>query len=333
MTLRIGINGFGRIGRNVLRALVENPVPEIEITRINDLCDPTTAAHLLRYDSVHGRFDANLAVEGDTLFVNGAHIAFTKERDPEKLQWHDYGVDVVLECTGRFSARDGAAKHLAAGAKRVLISGPSPDADHTVVFGVNHTALTPSHRIVSNASCTTNCLAPIAHVLHREIGIESGYMTTIHAYTADQSLVDSPHKDLRRARAAAMSVIPTSTGAARALKLVIPDLSGIVDGSAIRVPVANVSMIDLVVYAKRETTIEEINSAFDRAVAGPLGAVLGINRLPLVSVDFLHNRYSSVFDATQTSVTKGRTVRVVGWYDNEWGFANRMLDVARLLGS
>ncbi|MGE0735911.1 MAG: type I glyceraldehyde-3-phosphate dehydrogenase [Alphaproteobacteria bacterium] len=332
MTVRVAINGFGRIGRLVLRAAYEAKRKDIEFVAINDLGPVETSAHLLKYDSVHGQFPADVTVKGDTIDLGGGPIKVTAERDPTKLQWKALGVDLVLECTGIFATRDKAALHIAAGAKRVLVSAPCDGADLTVVYGVNHEQLNNNHGVVSNASCTTNCLAPVAKVLNDSIGIERGYMTTIHAYTGDQSTVDTLHKDLRRARAAALSMIPTSTGAAKALGLVLPELKGKLDGTSVRVPTPNVSLIDLTFVAKKATTPDEINAAVVQAAAGKLKGILTTNSAQLVSTDFNHNPSSSVFDLTQTQVVDGTLVRVLSWYDNEWGFSNRMSDTAVAMG-
>jgi glyceraldehyde 3-phosphate dehydrogenase len=333
MTVRVAINGFGRIGRLVLRSALESKRKDVEFVAINDLGSVEANAHLLKYDSVHGTFPGEIGVKGDAITVGNGAIKVTAERDPAKLPWKALGVDLVMECTGIFTKRDQAAKHLDAGAKRVLISAPAEGADLTVVYGVNHQQLNNNHGIVSNASCTTNCLAPVAKVLHDAIGIERGYMTTIHAYTGDQSTVDTLHKDLRRARAAALSMIPTSTGAAKAVGLVLPELKGKLDGTSIRVPVPNVSVIDLTFDAKRATTAEEVNEAMQKAAAsGPLKGILAINKAPLVSSDFNHNPASATFDVTQTQVIDSRFVRVLAWYDNEWGFSNRMSDTAVVMG-
>jgi glyceraldehyde 3-phosphate dehydrogenase len=333
MTVKIAINGFGRIGRLVLRALHESGRRDVEIVAINDLGPVKTNAHLLKYDSVHGTLAANIATGDDWMDLGNGRIKVTAERDPSKLPWGSLGVDVVAECTGIFTARDKAAAHLAAGAKRVLVSAPADGADLTVVYGVNHDQLKAEHKVVSNASCTTNCLAPVAHVLHGAFGIERGYMTTIHAYTGDQATVDTLHKDLRRARAAALSMIPTSTGAAKAVGLVLPDLKGKLDGTAIRVPTANVSLIDFKFVPRRKATVEEVNAAIREAAASPqLKGILATNSEDLVSTDFNHNPASSTFDLTQTQVIDGALVRVLSWYDNEWGFSNRMLDTAAVLG-
>ncbi len=328
MAAQVAINGFGRIGRLVLRAIHERGEGALKIAAINDLGPVETNAHLLRHDSIHGRFPGKVEVAGDGINLGNGTIKVLAERDPEKLPWKAMGIDLVLECTGRFTKREDAEKHLKAGAKRVLVSAPADGAELTVVFGVNHKLLTPNHRIVSNASCTTNCLAPVAHVIHRAIGIARGYMTTVHAYTGDQQLVDTLHKDLRRARAAAQSMIPTSTGAARALGLVLPELKGKLDGCAIRVPVANVSMIDLVFDAARDTTVEDINGALKKAAEGELSGILATTSEPLVSSDFNHSPASSTIDLSETQVVDKRLGRVLSWYDNEWGFANRLADTA-----
>jgi glyceraldehyde 3-phosphate dehydrogenase len=332
VAIRVGINGFGRIGRLVLRAAAEAGRNDIEVVGINDLGSVETNAHLLKYDSVHGRFPGEVSVNGDSLDLGAGAIKATAERDPTKLPWGELGVDVALECTGIFTKRDSAAQHLDAGARRVLISAPASGADLTVVYGVNHDQLNGDHAVVSNASCTTNCLAPVAKVLNDTIGIERGFMTTIHSYTGDQPVLDTLHSDLHRARAAATSMIPTSTGAARAVGLVLPELAGKLDGTAIRVPTPNVSLIDFTFTAARDTSVEEINAAVSAAAAGPLNGILDVNDAPLVSIDFNHNPASSTFDLGQTQVIEGRFVRVLSWYDNEWGFSNRMSDVAVLLG-
>jgi glyceraldehyde 3-phosphate dehydrogenase len=334
MTVRVAINGFGRIGRLVLRAAHEQKKGAIEVVAINDLGPVATNAHLLRYDSVHGRFPGEIVTGADWMDIGRGKIAVTAERDPAKLPWRAEGVEVALECTGLFTKREAAAKHLEAGARRVIVSAPSEGADMTVVMGVNHDQLKPAHQIISNASCTTNCLAPVAYVLDREIGIERGFMTTIHAYTADQNIIDTLHRDLHRARAAALSMIPTSTGAARAVGLVLPALKGKLDGTAIRVPTANVSLIDLTFDAAREASGEEINTLMEEAARSDrLSGILGINKAPLVSVDFNHDPHSSVFDVTQTQVIDKRFVRVLSWYDNEWGFSNRMVELAAYAGA
>jgi glyceraldehyde 3-phosphate dehydrogenase len=333
MTTRVAINGFGRIGRLVLRAAYENRRDDIEIVAVNDLGPVETNAHLLRYDSVHGRFPGEVTTGDGWMDLGRGRIRVTAERDPAKLPWRELGIDVALECTGHFTKREAAAKHLEAGAKRVLVSAPADGADLTVVMGVNHDDLQPSHAIVSNASCTTNCLAPVAYVLHRGIGIERGYMTTIHSYTGDQNTVDTLHSDLRRARAAALSLIPTSTGAAKAVGLVLPALKGKLDGTAIRVPTANVSLIDFLFDAARETSADEVNTLMeDAAKSNRLQGIVGINKAPTVSADFNHDPHSSVFDVTQTQVLDKRFVRVLSWYDNEWGFSNRMVEVAGYIG-
>jgi glyceraldehyde 3-phosphate dehydrogenase len=332
MTVRVAINGFGRIGRNVLRAIAENNRTDVKVVAINDLTDVATNAHLLKYDSVHGPFRGEVRVEGDTIDVGHGPIKVLAERDPSKLPWGDHGIDVVMECTGVFSDRDKAAIHLRAGAKKVLVSAPSKGADITVVYGVNHERLERSHEVISNASCTTNCLAPVAKVLNDLCGISQGYMTTIHSYTNDQRILDLPHKDMRRARAAALSMIPTSTGAAKALGLVLPELSGKLDGTSIRVPTPNVSVIDLCFVPTRETTVDEINHAMEVAAQQRLKGVLATVKDELVSVDFMHNPYSSNFDTTQTQIVDGKLVRVLSWYDNEWGFSCRMSDTAVAIG-
>ena len=328
MAVRVAINGFGRIGRLVFRALFERNAEALSVIAINDLGPVETNAHLLRHDSIHGKFPGTVTTGTDTLDLGRGTIKVLAERDPEKLPWKDLDVAIVLECTGRFTKRADAEKHLKAGAKRVLVSAPADGADLTVVYGVNHDKLAGNHVVVSNASCTTNCLAPVAHVLHKEIGIARGYMTTVHAYTGDQQLVDTLHKDLRRARAAAQSMIPTSTGAARALGLVLPDLKGKLDGCAIRVPVANVSLIDLVFTASRETTADEINKALTKASQGPLSGILAVSSEPLVSTDYNHTNVSATVDLAETQVVDKTLGRVLAWYDNEWGFSNRMVDTA-----
>lgn len=330
--VRVVINGFGRIGRNVLRAIHEAGRTDLAVVAINDLGPVETNAHLLRYDSVHGRFPGTVTADGESIDIGGGPIRVFRERDPAQLPWADLAVDVALECTGLFTAREKAAAHLDAGARKVLISAPGTGVDLTVVYGVNHEKLTPAHTVVSNASCTTNCLAPVAAVLHDAIGIERGFMTTVHAYTLDQPVLDTLHGDLRRARGAAGSMIPTSTGAARAVGLVLPALAGKLDGTAVRVPTANVSMIDLAFVAARDTAADEINAAVQRAAGGPLAGVLGYCAEPLVSVDFNHRPESSTFDAGQTAVVDGRLCRVLSWYDNEWGFSHRMGDVAAYIG-
>jgi len=329
MTIRIAINGFGRIGRNVLRALYENNYrSQLQVVAINDLGDAETNAHLLKYDSVHGRFEADVSHDSESLTVNGDRIAITALRNPEELPWKDHRVNVVFECTGLFTKRDKAAAHLKAGARKVIISAPSPDADAMIVYGVNHETLTTNHDIISNASCTTNCLAPVVEALHKAIGIESGLMTTIHSYTNDQKLSDVYHSDLYRARSATQSMIPTKTGAAAAIGKVIPELEGKLDGLAVRVPTINVSLVDFGFIASRETTVDEVNEAIK--TAAEKNPVLGYNIEKLVSIDFNHNALSSIYDANHTRVL-GRHVKVMAWYDNEWGFSNRMLDNALAL--
>ena len=332
MTIRVAINGFGRIGRNVLRAIYEAKRADIEVVGINDLGPVETNAHLLRYDSVHGRFPHEVKVEGDTISIGGGKIKVTAERDPAKLPWKDLGVDIALECTGIFTSKDKASAHLTAGAKRVLVSAPADGADLTVVYGVNHDKLSKDHIVVSNASCTTNCLAPVAKVLNDAFGIEKGFMTTIHAYTGDQPTLDTMHKDLYRARAAAMSMIPTSTGAAKAVGLVLPELKGKLDGVSIRVPTPNVSVIDFKFVSKKNVTVAEVNAALVAAANGPLKGILASTTEPLVSVDLNHNPASSTFALDQTKVIEGNLVRVMSWYDNEWGFSNRMADTAVAMG-
>ena len=329
MKTRIAINGFGRIGRNVVRAIFESGRTDIDIVAINDLGPVETNAHLLRWDSVHGKFPKTVEVDGDTIKIEGGDsFKVFAERDPKNLPWADLGIDIVMECTGIFTAREKAAIHLEAGAKRVLVSAPSAGADKTIVYGVNTGVLTKDDLVVSNASCTTNCLAPVAFVLNNAIGIEKGMMTTIHSYTGDQPTLDTMHKDLYRARAAAMSMIPTSTGAAKAVGLVLPELNGKLDGMSIRVPTPNVSVVDLKFVAKRETSAEEINKAIRDAANGPLKGVLGFTDEPNVSIDFNHNPHSSVFHMDQTKVMEGTLCSILTWYDNEWGFSNRMGDTA-----
>jgi glyceraldehyde 3-phosphate dehydrogenase len=332
MAVRVAINGFGRIGRNILRAIIECGRTDIEVVALNDLGPPETNAHLLRFDSVHGRFPAEVAVEGDSIVIGKHRIKVTAIKDPATLPWKALNIDVALECTGIFTAREKAAAHLAAGARRVLVSAPSDGADITVVYGVNHDRLTPAHLVVSNASCTTNCLAPVAKVLNDAIGIEKGFMTTVHAYTGDQPTLDTLHKDLYRGRAAALSMIPTSTGAAKAVGLVLPELKGKLDGVSIRVPTPNVSVIDLKVVTRRSTTAEEVNGAVERASQQELKGILDTTRHPNVSIDFNHDPHSSNFALDQTKVVDGNLVRVMSWYDNEWGFSNRMADTAVAIG-
>ena len=331
MAVKVAINGFGRIGRNVLRAIIESGRTDIEVVAINDLGPVETNAHLLRYDSVHGRFPAEVKVAGDTIDVGRGPIKVSAERNPADLPWGH--VDVVMECTGIFTSRDKAQAHLQNGAKRVLISAPGDNSDKTIVYGVNHDTLTAEDVIVSNASCTTNCLSPVAKVLNDTVGITRGFMTTIHSYTGDQPTLDTMHKDLYRARAAALSMIPTSTGAAKAVGLVLPELKGKLDGVAIRVPTPNVSVVDLTFEAARDTSVEEINSAIRAAADGPLKGILGYTDQPLVSIDFNHDPHSSVFHMDQTKVMEGRLVRILSWYDNEWGFSNRMSDTAVAMGN
>ena len=332
MSVRVAINGFGRIGRNVLRAIAESGRTDVEVVAINDLGPVETNAHLLRYDSVHGRFPGTVKVEGDTIDVGTGPIKVTAIRNPAELPHRDLGVDIAMECTGLFTAKDKAMAHIQAGAKRVLVSAPGDKADLTVVYGVNHDKLTKDHIVVSNASCTTNCLAPVAKVLHEAVGIEKGFMTTIHSYTGDQPTLDTFHKDLYRARAAALSMIPTTTGAAKAVGLVLPELDGKLDGSAIRVPTPNVSVVDLKFVASRDTTADEIRAAIKAAADGPLKGVLGYTLEPNVSSDFNHDAHSSIFAMDQTKVMQGHFVRVLSWYDNEWGFSSRMADTAVAMG-
>jgi glyceraldehyde 3-phosphate dehydrogenase len=333
MAVRVGINGFGRIGRLVLRAAAESKRNDVEYVAVNDLGPVETNAHLLKYDSVHGTYPGSISTDGNSMTVDGHKIQVFAERDPKNLPWGDLGIDVLMECTGIFSARDKAAVHLEQGAKKVLVSAPSSGADATIVYGVNHQVLKAEHKVVSNASCTTNCLAPPVSVLHKLIGLERGYMTTIHAYTGDQPVLDTLHKDLRRARAAALSMVPTSTGAAKAVGLVLPELAGKLDGSAIRVPTPNVSVVDLVFISKKATTKDEVNSAIEEAANGELKGILGYNTEPLVSIDFNHDRRSSIFDGSQTQVVGDNLVRIVAWYDNEWGFSNRMPDTAVVMAN
>ncbi|HEY1750220.1 MAG TPA: type I glyceraldehyde-3-phosphate dehydrogenase [Caulobacteraceae bacterium] len=332
MTVRVAINGFGRIGRLVLRSIIEHARRDIEVVAINDLGPVATLAHLLRYDSVHGRFPGQVTVDGDSMDVGLGQIRMTAVRDPAELPHKELGVDIALECTGFFTRKDAAKAHIAAGARRVLVSAPCDGADKTIVFGVNHETLTDADLVVSNGSCTTNCLAPIAKVLLDSVGVERGYMTTVHAYTNDQPTQDQLHSDLYRARAAALSMIPTSTGAAKAIGLVIPELAGKLDGGSIRVPTPNVSVIDLKVVPSRSTTKDEVNAALQAAAgSGPLRGVLAVTEDPLVSIDFNHNAASSTAALPQTQVVDGGLVRVLSWYDNEWGFSTRMADVALLM--
>jgi glyceraldehyde 3-phosphate dehydrogenase len=332
MSIKVSINGFGRIGRNVARAILERSDHELELVHINDLASPKANAMLFQRDSVHGPFSGTVEVDGDDLVINGKRIRVTAERDPANLPHGEMGVDIALECTGFFTDRASCEKHLAAGAKKVLISAPGKNVDLTVVFGVNHDKLEAAHTIVSNASCTTNCLAPFAKVLNDAIGIERGLMTTIHAYTNDQKILDQIHEDPRRARAAGMSMIPTTTGAARAVGEVLPELKGKLDGSAIRVPTPNVSVVDLTFTPARDTTKEEVNALLKAAAEGPLKGVLGYSDEPLVSIDYNHCSNSSTIDSLETGVIDGKLVRVLSWYDNEWGFSNRMVDTAGVMG-
>lgn len=328
MTIKVGINGYGRIGRNILRAVYESGrSDEIQIVAINDLGDANTNAHLTQYDTAHGKFPGEISVEGDYMIVNGDKIRVLSERDPAKLPWGELGIDVVHESTGLFASKKKASAHLVGGAKKVIISAPGGnDVDATIVYGVNHNILKASDTVISNASCTTNCLAPLVKVLHENIGVEQGTMTTIHAYTNDQVLTDVYHTDLRRARSATMSMIPTTTGAAAAVGLVLPELNGKLDGYSMRVPTINVSVVDLTIIAARETTVDEINSLMKTAADGEMKGVLAYNDKPLVSIDFNHDPASSTYDSTQTRVLGGKLVKVIAWYDNEWGFSNRMLD-------
>ena len=332
MAVNVAINGFGRIGRLVLRGIIESGRKDINVVAINDLGSVEANAHMLQYDSVHGPLPAKVKATKTGINVGGKAIKVIAERDPAALPWGKMGVDIALECTGLFTSQEDAGKHLEAGAKKVLVSAPASGADLTVVYGVNHKKLKKSHKIVSNASCTTNCLAPVAQILDKTCGLARGYMTTVHAFTGDQRTVDTLHSDPRRARAASLSMIPTSTGAAKAVGLVLPELAGKLDGTAVRVPTPNVSMIDLVFEAKKKTTVEQINAAITKAANGPLKGVLGICDQPLVSIDFNHNPHSSTFDLTQTQIVDGKLVRVLSWYDNEWGFANRMSDTAVAMG-
>ena len=333
--MKIAINGFGRIGRMVCRALYESQHKnKIELVAINDLVDAATCAHLLKYDSVHGQFGLDVAAKEGELKIDKDAVKLVKCPNPADLPWKELGVDVVLECSGRFTDKEKAVAHIEAGAKRVMVSAPATNADLTVVYGVNHTQLSDDHQVLSNASCTTNCLAPVASVLHENFGIVKGYMTTVHSYTGDQQTVDTAHKDLRRARAAATNIIPTSTGAAKAIGLVIPELQGKLDGCAIRVPTPNVSMVDLTCVLEKKASVDEINAKLKTAASGNLKGVLAYNDEPLVSTDFMHDPHSSIFDATQTQIVGDDFVRVLSWYDNEWGFSNRMVDLtAYIAGS
>ena len=333
MALRVAINGFGRIGRNVLRSAKQSQQTGIDFVAINDLADADTLGHLFMYDSVHGRYPGSVAVTEQGLEVDGDVIRICSERDPASLPWEDLGVDIVIESTGFFVDRDSAAKHLEAGASKVIISAPGKNEDITIVLGVNHKAYDPNqHHVISNASCTTNCLAPVVKVLTEEFGFRHGLMTTVHAYTGDQRILDFPHKDLRRARAAAMSMIPTTTGAARATGLVLPEVAGRIDGMAIRVPTADVSIVDLVAELERDTTEEEVNSAFRSAAAGELQGILGVSEKPLVSIDYTGDPHSSIIDAVSTSIMDGRMVKVLSWYDNEWGYSSRVVDLVNFVG-
>ena len=332
MAIKLAINGFGRIGRLVLRAIIESNRKDVKVIAINDLGTPDSNAHLLQYDSVHGILPQKVRATKSTINAGKGPIKIFSERNPEDLPWKDLNIDIVMECTGIFTSREKAKFHLNAGAKKVLISAPSNDADITVVYGVNHNKIRKRHKIISNASCTTNCLAPVAKVINRLCGINQGYMTTVHAFTGDQSILDVLHSDPRRARAASQSIIPASTGAAKAVGLVLPELQGRLDGTAVRIPTPNVSMIDLVFNAKKKTDIESINNAMIRASRKELKGVLAVENRPLVSIDFNHNPHSSIFDLTQTQVIKGKLGRVLSWYDNEWGFANRMSDTASVVG-
>ena len=332
MAARVAINGFGRIGRLVFRAAMESKRKDVEFVAINDLGSPQANAYLLTYDSVHGTYPGKVQAMKSALKVDGRKVAVLSERDPAKLPWGELGVDIVMECTGLFASKEAASAHLVGGAKKVLVSAPCSNADITVCHGVNSNKLRKSHKVISNASCTTNCLVPVAAVLNKAVGIRRGFMTTVHAFTGDQRTVDTLHKDLPRARAASVSMIPTSTGAARAVGLVLPELAGKIDGTSIRVPTPNVSLVDLTFTPKRATSVDEINDAIIKAAKGPLKGILATNDQPLVSIDYNHNPASSIFDLRETQVIEGRFVRVLSWYDNEWGFSNRMSDVAALLG-
>ncbi len=334
MSIRVAINGFGRIGRNVLRSAKQSKVEGIEFVAVNDLTDTSTLAHLLKYDSVHGRYPGDVSVSDEGLVVDGDTLEVLSERDPASLPWSDLGVDIVVEATGFFRSRDQAAKHLEAGAQKVIISAPAKDEDITIVMGVNEGSYNPDeHHVISNASCTTNCLAPVAKVLMESFGFRRGLMTTIHAYTNDQALLDVPHSDLRRSRAAAMSMIPTSTGAAKATALVLPELEGKLDGMAIRVPTPNVSVVDLVAELDQDTSAEAVNAAFKEAAEGPLKGILAISDEPLVSVDYTGSPYSSIVDGLSTAVMGGRMVKVLSWYDNEWGYSTRVVDLVGFIGA
>ncbi len=334
MALKVGINGFGRIGRNVVRAAVKQGLKDIDFVAVNDLTDTTTLAHLLKYDSVHGRFNGSVEAAGDAIIVNGDRMRVLSEKDPAKLPWKELGVDIVLESTGRFTDREQATKHLTAGAKKVVISAPAKGEDITIVYGVNHTKYDAAkHHIISNASCTTNCLVPVVHVVREAFGFLNGFMTTIHSYTNDQQILDLPHKDLRRARAAAVSIIPTSTGAAKATSLVIPEVKGKIDGVALRVPTPDVSVVALAANVEKKTTADAVNAAFRAAANGPLKGVLFVSDEPLVSVDYIGNLASSTIDALSTNVVDGTLVNVTSWYDNEMGYSARCVDLIRYLGS
>lgn len=332
MAIKVGINGFGRIGRNILRAALERGAGDVDFVAVNDITSPETLAHLFKYDSVLGNLADEVAVEGDGLRVGGRRFRVLSERDPAALPWRDLGVDVVVESTGLFTGRDDAARHLAAGAKTVIISAPAKDPDLTLVLGVNDDQYDPArHRIISNASCTTNCLAPVARVLHESFGLRRGWMTTVHSYTNDQKLLDLPHKDLRRARAAGVSMIPTTTGAAVAVGQVLPELQGRLDGIAMRVPTPNVSVVDLVAELDRKASAEEVNAAFGAAAGGPLAGILELSEEPLVSIDFKGNPHSSIVDASYTRVMEGDFIKVLSWYDNEWGYSSRCVDLVKLI--
>lgn len=329
---KIAINGFGRIGRNVFRAALDHP--ELEVVAVNDLTDSATLAHLLKYDSVHGTLDVDVKATDQGFSVNGKEVKVLSERDPAQLQWDQYGVDIVVESTGRFTKREDAAKHLEAGAKKVIISAPAKNEDITIVLGVNHEKYDPAnHHVISNASCTTNCLAPVAKILNDQFGIRRGLMTTVHAYTNDQQILDLPHKDLRRARAAGESIIPTTTGAAKAVSLVLPELEGKLNGFAMRVPVKNVSVVDLVAELEQTVTLEEVNGAFRKAAEGELKGVLAYSEEPLVSIDYNSDPHSSTIDALSTMILEGNLVKVVAWYDNEWGYSNRVVDLVEYIAS
>jgi len=333
MPIRVAINGFGRIGRNVLRSAKQAGGEDIDFVAVNDLTDAATLAHLLKYDSVHGRYPGSVDVAAGGLVVDGDEIAVFSERDPAQLPWADLGIDIVIESTGHFSDRDGAAKHLTAGAKKVIISAPGKNEDITIVLGVNHDQYdSETHDVISNASCTTNCLAPMVKVLVESFGFRHGLMTTIHAYTNDQSILDLPHSDLRRARAAGISMIPTTTGAAKATGLVLPAVAGRIDGMALRVPTSDVSIVDVVVEVEQDTTAEEVNAAFRDAASGALQGILDVSDEPLVSIDYRGNPFSSIVDSLSTSVMSGRMVKVLSWYDNEWGYSNRVVDLVRYVG-